>query len=86
MGQLRDRMMHDLEFAGYVPKTQLVYLNAIRDFAAHHRRSPTLLGPDDVRAWVDGNRPTKTVWRSSVAVQRAAAHAPGSSSSIAFAG
>ncbi len=53
MGQLRDRMMHDLELAGYVPKTRLVYLNAIRDFAAYHRRSPATLGPDDVRAWID---------------------------------
>jgi len=25
-------MMHDLELAGYVPKTRLIYLNAIRDF------------------------------------------------------
>jgi hypothetical protein len=33
MGQLRDRMMHDLELAGYVPKTRLIYLNSIRDFA-----------------------------------------------------
>ena len=53
MGQLRDRMMHDLELAGYVPKTRLVYLNSIRDFAAHHRRSPEVLGADDVRAWID---------------------------------
>lgn len=52
MGQLRDRMMHDLELAGYVPKTRLIYLNAIRDFAAHFRRSPAELGADDVRAWV----------------------------------
>ena len=26
---------------------------SIRDFARFHRRSPDLLGPDDVRAWVD---------------------------------
>jgi len=52
MGQLRDRMVHDLELAGYVPKTRLIYLNAIRDFAAHLRRSPAELGADDVRAWV----------------------------------
>lgn len=49
MGQLRDRMMHDLELAGYVPKTKLVYLNAIRDLAAHYRRSPEALCADDVR-------------------------------------
>jgi integrase/recombinase XerD len=53
MGQLRDKMMHDLERAGYVPKTRAIYLNAIRDFAAHYRRSPEQLGADDVRAWVD---------------------------------
>ena len=52
MGQLRDRMMHDLELDGYVPKTRLIYLNAIRDFAAHFRQSPAKLGADDVRAWV----------------------------------
>lgn len=52
MGQLRDRMMHDLELAGYVPKTRLIYLNAIHDFAAHYRRSPEELGADHVRGWV----------------------------------
>jgi len=46
-------MMHDLECAGYVPKTRLIYVNSIRDFAAHHRHSPAVLGPDDVRAWID---------------------------------
>lgn len=53
MGHLRDRMMHDLELAGYVPKTRAIYLYAIRDFAAHHRRSPEQLGADEVRGWVD---------------------------------
>lgn len=52
MGQLRDRMVHDLELSGYVPKTRLIYLNAIRDFAKHFRRSPAELGADDVRTWV----------------------------------
>lgn len=53
MGQLRDRMVHDFELAGYVPHTRLVYVNSIRDFAAYHRRSPALLGADDVRAWIE---------------------------------
>lgn len=53
MGQLRDRMMHDLERAGYVPKTRAIYLYAIRDFAGHYRCSPEELTADDVRAWVD---------------------------------
>jgi integrase/recombinase XerD len=53
MGLLRERMMHDLELAGYVPKTRLIYLNSIRDFAMHFRRSPADLSVDDVRMWVD---------------------------------
>jgi len=52
MGQLRDRMMHDLELGGYMPKTQRIYVNAIRDFAKHFRRSPAELGADDVRVWL----------------------------------
>ena len=53
MGLLRDRMMHDLELAGYVPKTRLIYLNSIRDYAKRFGRSPADLGADEVRVWVD---------------------------------
>lgn len=53
MGLLRDRMMHDLTLAGYKPKTTTTYLNAVRDFAAHHKRPPTDLSADHVRAWMD---------------------------------
>lgn len=52
MGELRDRMMQDLELAGFQPKTRRIYLNAIRDFAAFQRRSPAELGADEARAWV----------------------------------
>lgn len=52
MGQLRERMMHDLELAGYVPMTRLIYVNAIRDFAKHFRRSPAELDSDDIRTWI----------------------------------
>ena len=52
MGQLRDRMMTDLELAGYVPTTRDTYVNAIRDFAAFFKRSPAELGADEVRAWI----------------------------------
>lgn len=43
-------MKQDLELAGYQPKTRLIYLQAIRDFAAYHRRSQVELGADDTRA------------------------------------
>lgn len=52
MGQLRDRMMHDLELAGYAPMTRLIYLNSIRDFAKFFWRAPSELGAEEVRAWV----------------------------------
>jgi hypothetical protein len=57
-------MMHDLELAGYVPKTRIIYLNSIRDFAKHFRRSPAAMGADEVRAWVDRIRETgvSRVW------------------------
>lgn len=58
MGQLRDRMMHDLELAGYAPGTRRMYLRSIRDLAKHHRRSPAELSSDEVRAWVDHVRGT----------------------------
>lgn len=68
MGQLRDRMMHDLELAGYVPKTRLIYLNSIRAFAKHFRRSPAEMGADEVRAWIAQIR------KSSVSPQRIRQH------------
>jgi site-specific recombinase XerD len=46
-------MMQDLDLAGYAPGTQRKYVNAIRDFAEFHGRSPTLLGQEDVRQWVE---------------------------------
>jgi len=46
-------MMHDLERAGYVPRTRLIYLRSIRDMAAYFKRSPADLSADDVRAWID---------------------------------
>lgn len=52
MGQLRDRMVHDLEQAGYATNTQLAYLSAIRDLVKHLRRSPAELDADDIRAWL----------------------------------
>jgi integrase/recombinase XerD len=52
MTDLRNRMMQDLELAGYVPRTREVYINAIRNFAEYHRRSPAQLGQEHVRQWV----------------------------------
>jgi site-specific recombinase XerD len=52
MGQLRDKMMQDLELGGYMSKTRRIYINAIRDFAMYFGRSPIELGADEARAWL----------------------------------
>jgi len=52
MGQLRDRMQQDLELAGYLPRTCLLYVNSARDFVRFFGRSPTDLGAEEVRTWI----------------------------------
>jgi site-specific recombinase XerD len=49
---LREKMMQDLKLAGYAPKTQRLYLDAIGDLAKFCW-SPGELGQEQVRAWVD---------------------------------
>jgi len=51
MTALRKKMMHDLELGGYAPRTQQLYIDAIRDFARFFRRSPEEMGQTEVRAW-----------------------------------
>jgi site-specific recombinase XerD len=53
MTQLRKRMMHDLELAGHAPGTRSRYINAIRNFAKHHGRCPSMMGQKEVRQWVE---------------------------------
>ncbi len=52
MTPLRSRMIEDMTLAGLVPRTQEVYLQAVRRLAAHYRRSPDLLSEEEVRAYV----------------------------------
>ena len=52
MSTLREKMMQDLKLAGYAPKTQRTYLDAIGDLAKFCW-SPAELGQEQVRAWVD---------------------------------
>lgn len=49
MTRLRRRMMEDLQLAGYSPKTQKSYLDAVRNLAKYYMKSPDLLGEDEVR-------------------------------------
>ena len=50
---VREKMIHDLELSGCSPRTVLNYVSAIEGFARFHDRSPTDMGQDEVRAWVE---------------------------------
>lgn len=53
MGPLRGRMTHDLERAGDVSKTLRIDLKLDPGLHRAPQRSPSVLGPDDMRAWID---------------------------------
>ena len=52
MTKLREHMVQDLIQAGRSERTQQVYVGAIRQYARHFGRSPSELGPDEIRQWV----------------------------------
>jgi hypothetical protein len=52
MTTLRSRMIEDMTLAGLLPRTQEVYIQAVRRLAAHYKRSPDLLSEEEVRAYV----------------------------------
>lgn len=49
MTALRRKMTEDLQLAGYSPKTQKGYLDAVRNLAKFYMRSPDLLAEEDIR-------------------------------------
>lgn len=49
MTELRKRMMEDLQLAGYSPKTQKSYVDAVRNLTKYYMLSPDLLGEEEVR-------------------------------------
>ena len=49
MTELRRRMLEDLQLAGFAPKTQKSYVDAVQRLAKHYNRSPALLAEEEVR-------------------------------------
>lgn len=49
MTELRRRMIEDLALAGYSPKTQRSFLDAVRKLAKHYMRSPDQLSEEEIR-------------------------------------
>ncbi|WP_240975206.1 tyrosine-type recombinase/integrase [Paraburkholderia aromaticivorans] len=52
MTLLRQRMLHDMQIRNLADNTQKSYLLQVSSFARHFRRSPELLGPEEIRAWL----------------------------------
>jgi hypothetical protein len=52
MTPLRLRMIEDMRTAGLASGTQALYLDAVRNLAAHYRRSPDELSEEEVRAYL----------------------------------
>ena len=52
MTPLRQRLIDDLRLRNYSPRTIEAYVGQVVQFARYHHRSPDLLGPDDVRAYL----------------------------------
>jgi hypothetical protein len=52
MTPLRLRMIEDMRTAGLASGTQALYLDAVRNLAAHYRRSPDKLSEEEVRAYL----------------------------------
>ncbi|AEI82930.1 integrase family protein (plasmid) [Cupriavidus necator N-1] len=44
--------MHDMQIRNLADNTQKSYLLQVSRFAQHFRRSPELLGPEGIRAWL----------------------------------
>ena len=52
MTLLRQRMLHDMLIRNLADNTQKSYLQQVSSFARHFRRSPELLGPEEIRTWL----------------------------------
>jgi integrase/recombinase XerD len=52
MGELRERMQHDLVVRGMSPRTQEAYLAAVKGLAQHYRQRPDTLSEQQVEGYV----------------------------------
>lgn len=52
MGQLRDKMIEDLQLRGYALATRKEYVRCAREYVAYHRRPPVQMGEQEVRQYL----------------------------------
>jgi site-specific recombinase XerD len=51
MTSLRQRMTEDMQIRNFSPHTHATYIQQVSLFARHFGQSPTVLGPDEIRAY-----------------------------------
>jgi len=51
MTQLRNRMIEDMQVRNFSINTQKSYIYQVAQFARHFKKSPEVLGPDDIRTY-----------------------------------
>ena len=51
MTALRQRMLEDMQIRNLSPHTQRAYVENVARFARHFHRSPTALGPEEIRTY-----------------------------------
>jgi len=71
MTLLRERMQHDMLIRNLAENTQTSYLLQVSSSAKHFHRSPELLGPEEIRAWLVHLREDAS-WPPAVSAQRSA--------------
>ena len=52
MTPLRRRMIEDMELRNLAPRTVKVYVERVAAFAKHFHKSPELMGPAEIRAYL----------------------------------
>jgi hypothetical protein len=52
MSPLRRRLIEDMQIRNLTPNTQRVYVGQVVQLARHFRKSPDLLGPDEIRTYL----------------------------------
>ena len=62
MTPLRQRMIEDLQIRNRSPRTIETYISHVARFALFHRRSPALLGVEEVRAYQVHLRESDVSW------------------------
>ena len=66
MGTTRDKMMQDLQAAGYAERTCGVYVGAAKEFVAFHGRRAEEMGQDEVRQFMGYQRNVREVGPSRI--------------------